>query len=166
MISTHLLSLDGLVQGAPFALRIDLALYPGPSIGRIRFSSLNIHCRLYIREQFAMADVLDIYSKASVLYPRDGGIHPPASVLLDWPNANFIDPETRGWGAPIALLIVVGITFLVYVARIWARLAVAKSLGLDDVLMSIAMVFVFGLTISAVLGMSCTSSPMSLANIL
>jgi hypothetical protein len=111
-----------------------------------------------------MADVLDTYSKASVLYPRDGGIHPPASVLLGWPNANFTNPETRGWGSSIILLIVLGITFLVYVARIWARLAVAKSLGLDDILMTIAMLFVFGLTISAVLGMPCAQSLMSCAN--
>lgn len=111
-----------------------------------------------------MADALDTYSKASVLFARDGGIHPPVSVLLGWPNANYIDPETRGWGAPIILFVGLGITFLVYSARIWARLAVAKNLGLDDVLMSIAMLFIFGLTISAVLGMLSCHSFMSFAN--
>jgi hypothetical protein len=94
----------------------------------------------------------EMYSKTSLLVTRDGGIHPPPEVLASWPAPNWINPEERGWEAPIILLIVLAITFLVYTARIWARLAVAKSMGLDDVLMSLAMLFVFGLTISVVLG--------------
>lgn len=86
------------------------------------------------------------------LYARDGGLHPPSEVLLSWPRPNYVDPEDRGWTSSIVLLLALGITFLVYVARIWARLSLGKNAGLDDVLMSIAMIPLFGLTISAVLG--------------
>lgn len=44
------------------------------------------------------------------------------------------------------------LTLLVYIARMWARLVVAKNAGLDDWLMSIAMVIVIGSTITVVLG--------------
>jgi hypothetical protein len=108
-------------------------------------------------EDLTLAGVQEMYSKSSLLVARDGGIRPPPEVLASWPAPNWINPEERGWEAPIVLLIVLAITFLVYTARIWARLAVAKSMGLDDVLMSLAMLFVFGLTISVVLGMSKSS---------
>jgi hypothetical protein len=50
------------------------------------------------------------------------------------------------------LLVVAAITSTVYLARIWARLFVAKNAGLDDLLMSIAMVPLLGLTVAVVLG--------------
>lgn len=99
-----------------------------------------------------MPDVAGFFSKADILFARDGGLHPPSEVMKNWPAPNYVNPEARGWGAPIALLIVLGITFLVYVARMWARLVVAKNAGVDDLLMSISMIPLFGLTISAVLG--------------
>jgi hypothetical protein len=49
-------------------------------------------------------------------------------------------------------MVVLGITFLVYCARMWARLVISKNTGLDDILVSIAMLPLFGLTISSVLG--------------
>jgi hypothetical protein len=109
-----------------------------------------------------MTDAVRLLSKANNLFARDGGVHPPPEVMLAWPKPNYINPEERGWEGPIVLLIALGITFLIYVARIWARLAVAKSAGLDDLLMSIAMLPVLGLTISAVLGMSDHGSTKSL----
>ncbi|KAF1844244.1 uncharacterized protein K460DRAFT_317563 [Cucurbitaria berberidis CBS 394.84] len=98
-----------------------------------------------------MADLNGLHSHASVLFTRDGGLHPPPEVLKSWPNPNHINPEERGWAAPIVLLVVLGITFLVYMARIWARLVVAKNAGLDDLLISIAMLPLLGLAISVVL---------------
>lgn len=103
----------------------------------------------------------DMYSKSHALVARDGGLHPPAEVLLSWPAPNHTNPEERGWEAPIVLIIVLAITFLVFAARIWARLAVAKSMGLDDVLMSLAMIFVTGLSISTILGTSSATSPVT-----
>jgi hypothetical protein len=86
------------------------------------------------------------------LVARDGGLHPPADVLVGWPRPNYINPEDRGWSSSTALLVILGITFLVYIARMWARLGIGKNFGVDDTLMSIAMVPLFGLSISAVLG--------------
>jgi hypothetical protein len=74
-------------------------------------------------------------------------------VLLSWPKPNYINPEDRGWTSSIVLLVFLSITFIVFVARIWARLAVGKNSGLDDILMSLAMFPLIGLTISAILGM-------------
>ncbi|KAI4681155.1 uncharacterized protein J4E88_005662 [Alternaria novae-zelandiae] len=86
------------------------------------------------------------------LVARAGGLHPPPEVLLSWPKPNYVDPEERGWGPPILLMVVLGITFLVYCARMWARLVISKNFGLDDILVSMAMLPLFGLTISSVLG--------------
>jgi hypothetical protein len=86
------------------------------------------------------------------LVARGGGLHPPPEVILSWPKPNHVNPEERGWAAPIALMVLLGITFLVYCARMWARLAISKNTGLDDILVSIAILPLFGLTISTVLG--------------
>jgi hypothetical protein len=104
-----------------------------------------------------MTDAVRLLSNANVLFPRAGGVRPPPEVLLSWPRPNYINPEERGWEAPIILMIVLGITFLIFVARMWARLVISKSAGLDDVLVGLAMLPVLGLTISAVLGMSNTT---------
>jgi hypothetical protein len=93
------------------------------------------------------------------LFARDGGLHPPSEVLLAWPKPNYTNPEDRGWSSSIVLLVFIGITFLVYIARMWARVGVGKNHGLDDTIMSIAMIPLFGLTISAVLGKKVVVTP-------
>lgn len=90
---------------------------------------------------------------SSVLTARDGGLHPPTDVLLSWPKPNYINPEQRGWTSSIVLLVFLSITCMVFIARIWARLAVGKNSGIDDILMSLAMLPLIGLTVSAILGM-------------
>ena len=95
-----------------------------------------------------------LFTSPDALYRRGGGLHPPTDVLLSWPAPNYINPEDRGWDSSIVLLVFLAITFIVFVARIWARLALGKNAGLDDTLMAIAMVPLFGLTISAILGTS------------
>lgn len=87
-----------------------------------------------------------------ILFARDGGLHPPVSVLVSWPAPNHVNPETRGPGASYALIVLLALTFIVYTARMWARLIVARNAGLDDSLMSIAMILVIGSTIAVVLG--------------
>lgn len=86
------------------------------------------------------------------LFARDGGLHPPPSVLLDWPQPNHTNPETRGPGASYTLITVLVLTIIVFTARMWARLIVARTAGLDDLLISIAMVLVVGSTVASVLG--------------
>jgi hypothetical protein len=104
-----------------------------------------------------MSHIDALITHADRLFPRDGGLHPPPEVLLAWPRPNYVNPEDRGWASSIALLVVLGITFFVYIARVWARLGIGKNAGLDDILMSLAMIPLIGLTISAVLGRSTAS---------
>ncbi|KZM24673.1 hypothetical protein ST47_g4191 [Ascochyta rabiei] len=86
------------------------------------------------------------------LFARDGGLHPPPQVLRSWPTPNYINPEERGRTSSIVLSAVLGVTFFVYIARMWARLGLGKNAGWDDTLMSLAIVPLFGLTISVILG--------------
>ncbi|KAI8932896.1 hypothetical protein NX059_010373 [Plenodomus lindquistii] len=65
------------------------------------------------------------------LVARGGGLHPPAEVMKNWPQPNHIDPEERGWEAPVALAVMLGITLVVYALRMWARLVISKSAGID-----------------------------------
>lgn len=88
------------------------------------------------------------------LFPRSGGLHPPSEVLLSWPKPNYINPEDRGWSSSIVVLVFLAVTFFVYIARMWARLGIGKNAGLDDTIMSIAMIPTFGLSICVVLGKS------------
>lgn len=93
-----------------------------------------------------------LFSSASdVLLPRGGGINPPPEVIATWPAPNYVNPEERGWGAPIVLSIFLLLTLVIYIARIRARFVV-NSPGIDDVLMSVAMLPVIGVTISTILG--------------
>lgn len=69
-----------------------------------------------------------------------GGLHPPPGALADWPKPNYVNPVTRGWAAPIILIIFLCITVAVVGARFWARLVISKNGGVDDILVAIAMV--------------------------
>lgn len=99
-----------------------------------------------------MADVEGLRASADVLFPRAGGLYPPSSVIASWPAPNYVNPETRTWAGPIVLIVIASITTAVYVARMWARLFIAKNAGLDDLLMTVAMLPLWGLTVSTVLG--------------
>jgi hypothetical protein len=109
-----------------------------------------------------MADAARLLSNTGALYPRAGGVNPSPEILLSWPLPNYVNPEERGWEAPIVLLLFMGITFLIFIARVWARLVISKNAGLDDILISFAMLPLLGLTISAVLGMINDDSSISL----
>jgi hypothetical protein len=97
-------------------------------------------------------DFNGLHQHANRLVARGGGLNPPPETILSWPVANHVNPEERGWAGPVVLLVLMGITFFVYVARMWARLVLSKNPGLDDILISLAMLPLFGLTISTVLG--------------
>lgn len=100
-----------------------------------------------------MINAAGLLRETNALVSRAGGIHVPPEVIASWPAPNYISPETRTSGAPVALSIVLVVTLLVYVARMWARLIMTKNAGVDDVLTSISMIPLIGLSISAILGM-------------
>lgn len=100
-----------------------------------------------------MAEVELLHRHADLLYRRAGGLNPPSSVIKTWPRPNHHDPESRGWGGASVLIVFAALTTMVFGARIWARMFVSKNAGLDDLIMSIAMVPLIGLTVASVLGM-------------
>ena len=101
-----------------------------------------------------MINAASLLRETNALVSRAGGIHVPPEVVASWPTPNYISPEERTWGAPVALSILLVVTLLVYVARMWARLTMTKNAGVDDILISISMIPLIGLSISTILGMS------------
>ncbi|USP74152.1 hypothetical protein yc1106_01426 [Curvularia clavata] len=104
-----------------------------------------------VTEEYLMAHSQLFPSTSDVLLARDGGTNPPPEVVATWPAPNLVNPEERGWGAPIILMVLLLLTLLVFIARIRARVMV-RNAGIDDILMSVAILPVIGLTISTILG--------------
>ena len=65
---------------------------------------------------------------------------PPPEVVGSWPKPNYIDPETRGNGLFVVVLLFVLLCLVVVAARLYARIKILKAPGVDDVLIVISMV--------------------------
>jgi hypothetical protein len=65
--------------------------------------------------------------------PGDGAHH-------TWPAPNYVDPETRDWGAPVGIIAMCVVTCVVVGARLWARFHLKRTGGVDDWLIVAAMV--------------------------
>ena len=65
---------------------------------------------------------------------------PPAEVLLAWPLPNYIDPVTRGDAVLIVNIITIIIAFLVTCLRLYTRLRITCTPGLDDIVIIISLV--------------------------
>jgi hypothetical protein len=65
--------------------------------------------------------------------PGDGAHH-------TWPAPNYVDPETRDWGAPAGIIAMCVVTCVVVGARLWARFHLKRTGGVDDWLIIAAMV--------------------------
>jgi hypothetical protein len=70
---------------------------------------------------------------------------PPLSVILSWPTPNYVDPETRGQSLLVVNIILLALCFVAVAARLWARLVILHAPGLDDLLITIAMVHLIDL---------------------
>ncbi|KMK59318.1 integral membrane protein [Aspergillus fumigatus Z5] len=66
---------------------------------------------------------------------------PPPQVLLTWPTPNYVDPLTRGNGALIVNIVCLSFAFVVTLLRLYTRLKITYSPGLDDALIVIALGF-------------------------
>ena len=75
-----------------------------------------------------------------------GGLHPPIEVILSWATKiDYINPPSHGYTIVILTSVLLGCTYIVVGMRLWARLVVAKSGGIDDALIIFNMVrLVFG----------------------
>ena len=62
------------------------------------------------------------------------------SVIATWPTPNYVDPETRGPGLLVVNVVFSILCLFAVAARLWARLRIVHSPGLDDVLIVISFV--------------------------
>jgi hypothetical protein len=106
-----------------------------------------------------MADAGLLHRHPNKLFARGGGVLAPPEVIKSWPRPNYIDPQTHDWTESIVVIVVFALSIAVYAARIWARLVVAKNAGLDDIIISLAMLPLIGMTIAVVMGMYILNSP-------
>jgi hypothetical protein len=68
-----------------------------------------------------------------------GGLHPPISVLISW-IPNYANPETKGWGLVILVIVLLALAYIVVAMRLIARFKLAKNPGIDDGLIIFNMV--------------------------
>ncbi|KAI0167951.1 hypothetical protein BJ166DRAFT_244331 [Pestalotiopsis sp. NC0098] len=59
-------------------------------------------------------------------------------AAFGWPEPNYINPQTRGPTAKILFCILVPLSTVIVLLRIWTRHFISKTFGLDDVLMLLA----------------------------
>ncbi|KAL3488272.1 hypothetical protein BJX62DRAFT_180806 [Aspergillus germanicus] len=71
---------------------------------------------------------------------------PPIDVLLTWPTPNYTNPVTRGNAVLIVTIICLILSTLVTILRIYTRLRITCTAGLDDVLI------IFGLGFAIAMG--------------
>ncbi|KAK9782160.1 hypothetical protein SCARD494_13832 [Seiridium cardinale] len=65
---------------------------------------------------------------------------PPASILATWPIPNYDRPVTRGPGGKIVGVALTTFTTLVLAIRVYTRLRIVRSFGLDDILIITAFI--------------------------
>jgi hypothetical protein len=78
-----------------------------------------------------------------------GGILPPLSVIFSWPNPNYVNPQTGGWGIVVGSAILAAVSTAVVCARLWARMRL-RILGFDDAIIVVAMVRILNRSLAAI----------------
>ncbi|KAF2443184.1 hypothetical protein P171DRAFT_496523 [Karstenula rhodostoma CBS 690.94] len=97
-----------------------------------------------------MADVTALRRHAN-LFRRGGGLDIPADVIISWPAPNYINPEIHSDSGPIVVIVFLALSILVYLARMWARVVTTKTAGLDDWIMTSAIIPLIAAAIAVVL---------------
>lgn len=65
---------------------------------------------------------------------------PDPSIILKWPAANLVNPETRGPAAIIVVSILLFVVTALLALRVYTRIWISKVFGLDDTLILLAYV--------------------------
>lgn len=65
---------------------------------------------------------------------------PPPEVLLSWPLPNYVNPVTRGDAALIVNIVTMAVAAVVTCLRVYTRLRITYTPGLDDILIVISLV--------------------------
>lgn len=66
----------------------------------------------------------------------------PDTILNEWPSPNYTDPDTRGNSALIVGVGFLIISLVVVTARLYTRIFVKRTFGLDDGLIVVASVLI------------------------
>ncbi|CEJ60543.1 Putative Integral membrane protein [Penicillium brasilianum] len=72
---------------------------------------------------------------------------PSLAVMATWPTPNYVDPPTRGHGALIVNVVCISLAFLVVMLRLYTRLRITCSAGVDDVLIVIGLAFAIAMVV-------------------
>ncbi|KAJ5994993.1 hypothetical protein N7481_001970 [Penicillium waksmanii] len=71
---------------------------------------------------------------------------PPAAVLATW-TPNYVNPTTRGHGAMIINVVFIILATIVVGLRLYTRLRITCSTGVDDILIVIALLFAVAMVV-------------------
>ncbi|KGO64115.1 hypothetical protein PEX1_020670 [Penicillium expansum] len=72
---------------------------------------------------------------------------PPPAIAESWPTPNYIDPPTRGHGVLIVNVVCLTWAFLIVSLRLYTRVWVTCSAGIDDVFIVIGLIFAIAMAI-------------------
>lgn len=64
---------------------------------------------------------------------------PSPEIIATWPAPNYVDPETRGNTVLVVNVVLFPVTLFIILIRLYTRLRISKSFGLDDWLILVAM---------------------------
>ncbi|KAL5342923.1 hypothetical protein BJX70DRAFT_239945 [Aspergillus crustosus] len=70
---------------------------------------------------------------------------PPIEVLLTWPAPNYDDPPTRGKAVLVMTIICLVLSTIITALRVYTRLIITRTAGLDDILIVFGLVFAIGM---------------------
>ncbi|KOS44693.1 hypothetical protein ACN38_g4407 [Penicillium nordicum] len=72
---------------------------------------------------------------------------PPPIITESWPTPNYIDPPTRGHGVLIVNVVCLALAFLIVFLRLYTRLWITCSAGVDDVLIVVGLIFAIAMAV-------------------
>jgi hypothetical protein len=72
-----------------------------------------------------------------------GGVNPPMEIVLSWPQANYINPDTHGNGVVFMEGFLLGLCYIIVSLRVYTRAIQARNFGIDDALICFNLVRLF-----------------------
>ncbi|KAL5043936.1 hypothetical protein BDW71DRAFT_110439 [Aspergillus fruticulosus] len=72
---------------------------------------------------------------------------PPLEVMASWPTPNYVNPPTRSHGVLIASIIFLTLSTIITALRLYTRLRITRTAGLDDILVVLGLCFGIGMAV-------------------
>lgn len=120
--------------------------FPKPYYGvqaspSVLFVCAQLSLRLIYIYIYTLSCILFVYFRSRLSVHTSAIMQlPPAEVLLAWPLPNYSDPVTRGDAVLIVNIITIIIAFLMTCLRLYTRLRITCTPGLDDIVIIISLV--------------------------